>query len=216
MVLENLNILYVGCGGENLSRYHFTRCDMKRFDIILETLMYTSGYYRFGDGNITILNIDKSNLKEHLRSPIMARKFLQNLPTKSPKEFRQALLDCWLDRSPFAVMGKKGPKEGKSHSECMQEIVSENFDKVPKYFDDRKCEACGQLESERNKLLKCPCLAGEVSIVNVLLFNSESSYLICAVIITQKVRYCSKVCQKAHFKTHKKHCAYVKSNKGKN
>ncbi|GFH53051.1 hypothetical protein CTEN210_09527 [Chaetoceros tenuissimus] len=190
VVLENLNKLYVGCGGENLSRYHFTRSDMDGFDMIIETLMDTSGYYRFGDGHITILNIDKSNLKEHLRSPIVARKFLQNLPTKTPKEFRQALRDCWLDGSTFVIVGNEGSKKtGKEHSECMLELVTESFDKVPKFFEDRKCEACGQLESETNKLLKCPCLA---------------------------VRYCSKVCQKAHFKTHKKHCAYVlKSNKGK-
>ncbi|GFH53109.1 hypothetical protein CTEN210_09585 [Chaetoceros tenuissimus] len=186
LILENLNRLYVGCGGEKLNRYDFTPYDMKRFDIILETLMDTSGYYRFGDGHITLLNIDKSNLKEHLRSPIMARKFLQNLPTKSPKEFRQALLDCWLDRSLFVIVGKQGTGTGKEHSESMQELVTENFDKVPKYFD-AKCEACGKLESETKKLLNCPCLA---------------------------VRYCSKVCQKAHFKTHKKHCAY-KSKKGK-
>ena len=166
MILENLNCLYVGCGGENLSRYHFTRSEMKMFDVILETLMSTSGYYRFGDGHITIFNIDKSKLKEHLRSPILARKFLQNLPTKSPQDFRQALLDCWLDRSPIVIVGKKGSKEGKSHSESMQEIVTENFDKVPRCFDT-KCEACGQLESETNKLLKCPCLAGEFLIFNV-------------------------------------------------
>ena len=84
VVIENLNRLYVGCGGENLNRYDFTPSDMKRFDIILETLMDTSGLYRFGDGHITLLNIDKSKLKEYLRTPSMARKFLQNLPTNSP------------------------------------------------------------------------------------------------------------------------------------
>ncbi|GFH61999.1 predicted protein [Chaetoceros tenuissimus] len=189
LILENLHRLYVSCGGENLNRYDFTRFDMKRFDVILETLMAMSGYYCLGDGHITIANIDKANLKEHLRSPIMARKFLQNLPTKSPQEFRQALLDCWLDHSPFVIIGEQGTGTGKEHSESMQDLVTESFNKVPKIFDDLKCEACGKLESETNKLLKCPCLA---------------------------VRYCSKVCQKAHFKTHKKHCAFVlKSNKGK-
>ena len=188
MVLENLNKLYVGCSGENLNRYDFTRSDMDGLDCIIETLMDTSGYYRFGDGHISIFNIDKSNLKEHLRTPSMARKFLQNLPTNSPKEFRQALLDCWLDRSIFLIVGNGGRKKtGKEHSECMQELVTENFDKVPTFFDDRKCEACGQLESETNKLLKCPCLAGEFLIFNILfLINSESSCLICAVIIAQK------------------------------
>lgn len=152
-----------------MNRYDFNRFDMKRFDVILETLMYTSGYYHFGDGHITLLNIDKSNLKEHLRSPIMARKFMQNLPTKSPKEFRQALLDCWLDHSPFDILGKGGNNK-KSHTENMREIVTETFDKAPKYFDV-KCETCGKLESETNKLLKCPCLAGAFWIFNVLLFT---------------------------------------------
>lgn len=127
--------------------------------------MATSGYYCLGDGHITIANIDKAHLKEHLRSPIMACKFLQNLPTRSPKDFRQALLDCWLDHSPFVIFGEQGTGTGKEYSETMQDLVTESFNEVPKIFGDRKCEACGKLESETNKLLKCPCLAGEFLIL---------------------------------------------------
>lgn len=161
MVVTNTYLLYQSCEGKRLTPLGFNIYDLRRLELILQALMKASGHTPFVAGREKHFSDAKvSDLKKHLRrDPQIVSKYLQDLPTSSPKAFRQGLLDCWLDHTPIIFFGSCTTQSKEEHAACMYQLVKKQIEEKP-IFVGRFCGYCKQHEPENNKYKHCSCLAG--------------------------------------------------------